>query len=50
MEEIPKELNSRFLLKVNFAEHLEIAYVGHRIWSNVLRMELKAGKHIPEEL
>jgi len=50
VEEIPEELNSWFLLKVNFAEHLEIAYVGHRIWSNVLRMELKASKDISEKL
>ena len=50
MEKIPKKLHRWFFLKVNFAKHLEIAYFGHIIWSNVLRMELKAGKHIPEEL
>ena len=50
MEEIPTKFNSWFLLKVNFTEHLEIAYVGHRVWSNVLRMELEASKHIPEKL
>ena len=50
MEEIPEELNSWFLLKVNFAEHLEVAYVGHIIRSDVLRMELNAGKNISEDL
>ena len=50
MEKISKELNSWFFLKVNFAEHLEIAYVGHKVWSNVLRMELETRKHIPKKL
>ena len=50
MEEVPEELNSWFFLKVNFTEHLKIAFVGHRVWSNVLRMELKTSKDIPEEL
>ena len=50
MEEVPEELNGWFFLKVNFIEHLEIAYVGHRVWSNVLRMELVASKYIPEKL
>ena len=48
MEEIPEEFNSRFLLKVNFTEHLEVAYVGHRIWPYILRMELEASEYIPE--
>ena len=50
MEEVLEELNRRFFLKVNFTEHLEIADVGHRVRSNVLRMELEVGKHIPEKL
>ena len=50
MKKVSKELNSWFLLKINFAEHLKIAYVGRRVWSNILRMELKASKHIPEKL
>ena len=50
MEEILKEIDSWFFLQINLAEYLEIAYVGHRIWSNVLWMELKASKDIPEEL
>ena len=48
MEKVSKELNSWFFLKVNFTEHLKVAYVGHRIWSDVLRMELEASKDIPE--
>ena len=50
MEEVSKELNSWFFLKVNFTEHLEIADIGHRVRSNVLRMELEVGKHVPEKL
>ena len=50
MKKVSKELNSWFFLKVNFAEHLKVTYIGHRIWSNVLRMELEAGKHILEKL
>ena len=48
VEEVPEEFNSWFFLKVNFTEHLEIADVGHRVRSNVLRMELEAGKYITE--
>ena len=48
MEKVSKELNSWFFLKVNFTEHLEITDVGHRVWSNVLRMELEVGKYILE--
>ena len=40
MEEIPEELNSWFLLKVNFAEHLEVAYIGNRVGANVLWMKI----------
>ena len=50
MEKVSKELNSWFFLKVNFTEHLEIADIGHRVRSNVLRMELEVGKHISEKL
>ena len=46
MEEVPEEFNSWFLLKVNFTEHLEIVDVGHRVRSNVLRMELEVGKYM----
>ena len=50
MEEVPEELNNWFFLKVNFTKHLEIAYVGHGVRSNVLRMELEASKYISEKL
>ena len=50
MEKVPEELNRWFFLKVNFTEYLEVAYVGHRIRSNILWMELKASKYIPEKL
>ena len=48
VEEVIEEFNSRFLLQINFTEHLEIADVGHRVRSNVLRMELEVDKYIPE--
>ena len=50
MEKVSKEFNSWFFLKVNFTEHLKIAYVGHRVGSNILRMELEAREYIPEKL
>ena len=50
MEKVREDLKRWFFLKVNFTEYLEVAYVGHRIWSDVLRMELKTSKDIPEEL
>ena len=37
-----------YFLKVNFTKYLKIAYVGHGIRSNILWMELKASKDIPE--
>ena len=50
MEKVLEELNRWFFLKVNFTEYLKIAYVGHGIRSNILWMELKANKDIPEKL
>ena len=49
MEEVSKKFNSRFFLQINFTEHLETANVGHRVRSNVLRMELEVGKYITEK-
>ena len=43
-----EELNRWFFLKVNFAKYLKVAYIGYGIWSNILWMELKARKDIPE--
>ena len=48
IEEIPKQFNYGFLLKISLAKYLEIANIGHRVWSNVLRMELEASKYISE--
>ena len=48
VEEVSEKFNSRFFLQINFTEHLEIANVGHRVRSNVLRAELEAGKYITE--
>ena len=50
VEEIPKQFNCGLLLKISLAKYLEIANIGHRVWSNVLRMELEASKYIPEKL
>ena len=50
VEEVSKKVNRRFLLQINFTEHLEVANIGHRIRSNVLRVELEADKYIPEKL
>ena len=50
VEVVPEEFNSWFFLKVNFAEYLEMTYVGHRIRSNILWMELEASKYTPEKL
>ena len=38
-----------FLLQISFTEDLEVADVGHRIWTDVLRVKLKTSQHISEE-
>lgn len=48
MKEISEQFNCGFFLKIGLTEHLEIANIGHRVWSNILRVELEAGKHIAE--
>ena len=48
VEEIPKQFNCGLFLKISLAKYLEIANIGHRVWSDVLRMELEASKHISE--
>ena len=48
IEEIPKQFNCGLLLKISLAKYLEIANIGHRVWSNVLRIELEASKYISE--
>ena len=49
IEEIPKQFNCGLLLKISLAKYLEIANIGHRVWSNILRVELEASKHVTEE-
>ena len=49
IEEIPKQFNRGLLLKISIAKYLEIANIGYRVCSNVLRMELEASKYISEE-
>ena len=44
----PEKAPQMVLLEGNFTEHLKIAYIGHGIRSNILWMELKARKDIPE--
>ena len=48
VEEVSKKVNRRFLLQINFTEHLEVANIGHRVWPNILRVELETSKYIPE--
>ena len=48
MKEIPKQFDCRFLLQINLTEDLEVADVGHRIWTDVLRVQLKVGQYISE--
>ena len=48
MKEIPKQFDLRFLLQINLTKDLEVADVGHRIGTDVLRAQLKIGQYIPE--
>ena len=50
LKEIPEQLDSWFFLKVRFTENLKVAYIGYRVGSNILRVELETGKHVPEKL
>ena len=43
MEEIPEQLHSWLFLEVRFTENLKVAYIGYRVGSNILMVELKAG-------
>ena len=47
MKEVSEQLNCWLFLSVHFTEDLEVAYIGYRVGSNILRMELEIGKHIP---
>ena len=48
MKKILEQLHRWLFLKVDFAEYLKVAYIGHGIRSNILWMELRARKDIPE--
>ena len=48
VEEIPEQQHRWLFLEVNFAEDLKVAYIGHRIRSNVLWVELEACEDILE--
>ena len=48
IKEISEQFNCGILLKISLTKDLEMAHVGHRVWADVLRVELKAGKHISE--
>ena len=48
VEEIPEQFNGWLFLQIGLREHLKVANIGHRVRSNVLRVELEASKHITE--
>ena len=50
MKKVPEQHSSGLFLQVHFTEDLEVAYIGHRVGSNILRVELEAGKNVPEKL
>ena len=43
VKEIPKQFDCRFLLQISLSEDLEVADVGHRVGTDVLRAQLKIG-------
>ena len=50
VEELSEEQQAGLLSKVDFAEHLEVAYIGHRIGSYVLWPQVKEIQHVSKEL
>ena len=50
LEELSEEQQAGLLSKVDFAEHLEVAYIGHRIGSYVLWPQIKEVQHVSKEL
>ena len=48
LKEVSEKLDGRFFLQINLTKHLEIADIGPRVRSNVLRADLEAGKYIAE--
>ena len=47
---LSKEFHSRFFLKVNLTEDLEVADIGYGIGHNILRVEFEKMEDIFEEL
>ena len=50
VEEIPEQFNGWLFLQIGLREQLKMANIGHKVRSNVLRVDLEAGKHITEKL
>ena len=50
VEKIPEQLNGWLFLQIGLTEHLKVENIGHRVRSNILRVDLEAGKHITEKL
>ena len=50
VEKIPEQFNGRLFLQIGLTKHLKVANIGHRVGSNILRVDLEAGKHITEKL
>ena len=49
IKEISEQFNCGFFLKIGLTKHLEIANIGHRVWPNILRVELQVRKNITED-
>ena len=47
---LSKELHGRLFLKVNLTEYLEVADIGYRIGSDILRVEVEKMEDFSEEL
>ena len=50
VEKIPEQFNGWLFLQIGFTKHLKVANIGHRVGSNILRVDLEASKHITEKL
>ena len=37
-------------MQIGLTKHLKVANIGHRVRSNILRVDLEAGKHITKKL
>ena len=50
VEKVPEQFNGSLFLQIGLTKHLKVANIGHRVGSNILRVDLEAGKHITKEL